>query len=91
MKSMMTIVPSSVVSSVSSVSEPSGTRGGRADRATGAIFQNPFSSLPRSAAKHASESKRGRQSQSIDPSSADERSALAVTEQRIVLDARASS
>jgi hypothetical protein len=34
----------------------------------GAIFQRPLSRVPRRAAKQASESKRGRHSQSIEPS-----------------------
>jgi len=34
---------------------------------TGEIFQRPWRSLPSSAAKQAPESKRGRQSQSIEP------------------------
>ena len=36
--------------------------------AFGSTTQRPFSSSPRSAAKHAPESKRGKQSQSIEPS-----------------------
>jgi hypothetical protein len=55
-------------------------------RPHGRIRQKPLSSVPRRAAKQASESKRGRQSQSIDPSRANERGALAVADQRVILD-----
>ena len=44
--------------------------------------------LPRSAAKHAPESKRGKQHQSIEPVAADERRGLQVADQRVVLDPR---
>jgi hypothetical protein len=49
-------------------SQNSKARRARITAALGAIFQQPHSSPPRRAAKHAGESKRGQHSQSIEPS-----------------------
>ena len=68
MKSITRAEPSVVSKSVSSTSVPARYR--RSVRVTspaGAICQRPWLSSPSRAAKHAPESNRGRQSQSIDP------------------------
>ena len=69
MKSTSFTVPLSVANVVSSTSV-SGTyrRSTRRTSSTGAIIQRPWSGVPRSAAKQAPESKRGKHSQSIEPS-----------------------
>ena len=92
MKSMTVATPLSVSNSVSSMSVPS-----RYFRRTcltspcGARSQRPFVSSPRSAAKHAPESKRGRHNQSIEPRAIDERRGAQVSDQSIVLDRTAHS
>ncbi len=69
MASMSTTTPSSVSISVSSTSVPSRYRRRVAFTSPfGAMSQRPFSGVPRSEAKHGAESKRQKQSQSIDPS-----------------------
>jgi hypothetical protein len=68
MKSMTVTAPVSVSYSVSSTSVPSTYRREmRCGSSAGASNQRPFWALPSRAAKHAPESKRGQQSQSIDP------------------------
>ena len=57
-------------------------------RRCGAISQRPCSGVPSSAAKQASESKRGQHSQSIEPSRPTSAARLAVADQGIVLDAQ---
>ena len=52
----------------------------------GAMRQRPCSGPPSRAAKARAESKRGRHSQSMEPSRADERGGMAVADQRIVFD-----
>ena len=59
---------------------------GRRDLAAGLSHHRPFSSLPRSAAKHAPESKRGKQ-QPVDAAvPRDERGGLQVADEAVVLD-----
>ena len=84
---MSRTVPSSVTNSVSRMSvsaavAPAHLRTG----VFGAIFQRPFSGVPSSDAKHASESKSGRQRKSIEPSLRDERGRVQVADQRMVFD-----
>jgi predicted component of type VI protein secretion system len=68
MKSMSVTTPSAVSKRVSRMSEwPRYRRVARAAVSAGAMIQRPCSDVPSSAAKHASESKRGQQSQSSDP------------------------
>jgi hypothetical protein len=69
MQSVSTTTPSSVSSSVSRTSVPGRYRRRTARTGTvGAICHRPCSTVPRSAAKQAAESKRGMQSQSMEPS-----------------------
>jgi hypothetical protein len=68
MQSTSRTTPSAHVISVSSTRVPGRYRRRTAVvRLTGAMRQRPFSSVPSNAEKHAAESKRGRQSQSIEP------------------------
>ena len=68
MKSISVTTPSGVVKRVSRMSEwPRYRRVVVAVLSAGAMSQRPGSDVPSSAAKHAPESKRGQQSQSIDP------------------------
>ena len=89
MQSTTRTVPSGVSNSVSSTSVSSRYwRRVARPPAAGPISQRPLlRRSPRSAAKHAPESKRGAQSQSIEPSSADERRGLGVADERVLLDA----
>jgi len=88
MKSMSVAAPSAVSKSVSRTSEPSVYRRLRfVTSPTGAIRQRPFSGPPRSAAKHAAESKRGTQSHSIEPVAVDQRRGFQVADQCEVVDA----
>jgi hypothetical protein len=69
MKSVTRTAPSGVSQSVSRISvSPAYRRVAVAARRTGAICHWPWLSVPSRAAKHASESKRGRHSQSTEPS-----------------------
>ncbi len=72
MKSVTLTVPVSVSQYDSRISDPSmyarRVHGSPSAAPRGAMRQWPFSSSPRSLAKQAAESKRGRHSQSMDPS-----------------------
>jgi len=69
MKSTILTEPSAVSNRVSRMSVlPRYRRVTRTASSRGAISQRPWSGVPRSAAKHASESNRGQHSQSIEPS-----------------------
>jgi hypothetical protein len=68
MKSITRTLPVAVVCVVSRTNvSPQYVRAGAVAAPAGASSQRPLAASPRSAVKTASESKRGRQSQSIDP------------------------